>query len=81
MKLLSSGSSFVPTRNKIDITKVHSDLMEWDRRMRLKEYFYDKQVIRKEKTSTFTPAPRRDRWLDVYIDTVKRKDRLKLAKR
>ena len=40
--VLSKGLKFVPTRNKVDVTKIHSDLAEWERRMRLSEYFYDK---------------------------------------
>ena len=43
LSLLSKGFSFVPTRKIIDIAKVQSDLVEWERRMRLSEYFYDKK--------------------------------------
>ena len=41
--LLSKGLKFIPTTNKNDVTKLQSDLLECERRMRLKEYFYGKQ--------------------------------------
>lgn len=84
--LLERGFSFIPTRKKIDVTKLLSDLAEWERRMRLTEYFYhkneenrldkdeDQEVKEKEwmkKKSSFTPKPGRDKWLDMYIDVVK----------
>ena len=37
--LLSKGLSFIPTQHNIDIWKVQSELAEWERRMRLREYF------------------------------------------
>ena len=42
-KLLSRGLSFIPTQRNIDVWRVHSDLAEWERRMRLKEYFANKE--------------------------------------
>jgi len=77
--LLSKGLKFIPTTNKYDVTKLHSDLLEWERRMRLKEYFHGKQSDLKEETkpwlkkkSNFTPVPGRDTSLDAYIEAVKR---------
>ena len=78
ISLLTKGFTFIPTRNQIDMVKVQSDLSEWERRMRLREYFYDKEDNREEeedpwrkKKGTFTPTPGRDKWLDAYIDAVK----------
>jgi hypothetical protein len=77
-QLLSKGFNFIPAREKIDITKLLSDLSEWERRMRLKEYFYDKDTGAyvepepwKKKKSNFTPESGRDRWLDTYIEMIK----------
>ena len=88
-KLLSKGLSFIPTQHKIDIWRVHSDLAEWERRMRLREYFAGKEMesdeddssaeedaslefIKKKKKSNFTPKPGRNKWLDAYIEAVKK---------
>ena len=43
ISLLAKRFSFVPTRKSIDIAKVQSDLVEWERRMILREHFYDKE--------------------------------------
>ena len=40
--LLSKGLKFIPDRSKVDKLKVLTDLCEWERRMRLREYFFDK---------------------------------------
>ena len=78
--VLSKGFSFIPTRGKIDMAKIHSDLAEWERHMRLREYFFDregdeeienKEEKWKKKESFFTPEPGRDKFLDSYIDAVK----------
>ena len=88
-KLLSKGLSFIPTQRNIDVWRVHSDLAEWERRMRLREYFANKEpesdeednssdeegsvnFIKKKKKSNFTPKPGRDKWLDAYIEVVKK---------
>ncbi|XP_045178135.2 uncharacterized protein LOC123538232 [Mercenaria mercenaria] len=81
LSLLSKGLSFVPTRHRVDMTKIHSDLAEWERRMRLKEYFHDKEDTYtvdldeepwcEKKKSEFTPEPGRDKYLDAYIEEVK----------
>lgn len=77
-KLLTKGLKFVPTRRKIDIGKLLADLKTWERRMRLKEYFYtdennnfDTGEILFKKRSTWTPDKGRDKWLDSYIQEVK----------
>jgi len=43
VSVLSKGLKFIPTTNALDVVKVKSDLVEWERRMRLKEYFYGKE--------------------------------------
>ena len=82
--LLSKGLKFIPDRTKIDKIKLLADLKEWERRMRLREYFYDREKAEDEegeedpqerftvkKKSTFTPAKGRNLWLDMYIELVK----------
>ena len=85
ISLLEKGLKFIPDRSKINTTKLLSDLGEWERRMRLREYFYkaddeddddndDKDVRDKFKVkqkSFFTPSRGRDQWLDTYIELVK----------
>ena len=41
--LLSKGLKFVPTRKNIDNGKLIADLDIWERRMRLREYFYKEE--------------------------------------
>ena len=67
-KLLMKGLKFVPTRRKINIGKLLADLKTWERRMRLKEYFYtdennnfDTGEILFKKRSTWTPDKGRDK--------------------
>lgn len=40
IRLLSKGLIFVPTRRTVDIGKLITDLKLWERRMRLREFFY-----------------------------------------
>ena len=62
------------------MAKIHSDLAEWERPMRLREYFFDREEDEetekkeekwKKKESFFTPEPGRDKFLDLYIEAVK----------
>ncbi len=78
--LLSKGISFVPSKKHVDLSKIHSDLAEWERRMRLAEYFHsdenqerknEKEEYEIKKESRFTPEPGREKWLDAYIEAVK----------
>jgi hypothetical protein len=39
--LLGLGLKFVPTNQKIDMTELIADVKEWERRMRLREFFFD----------------------------------------
>jgi hypothetical protein len=81
-QLLTKGLKCVPNRKQIDVVKVLSDLAEWERRMRLKEYFYGREKgegttetetlkCEKKKMSAFTPNQGRDVWLDAYVEVVK----------
>ena len=83
--LLSRGLKFIPDRHKVDKLKLLADLAEWERRMRLKEFFYtegtepqtkqdEKDPLEKfkvPKKSSFTPNKGRDMWLDMYVEMVK----------
>lgn len=40
IRLLSKGLIFIPTRTTVDIGKLITDLKLWERRMRLREFFY-----------------------------------------
>ena len=86
LSLLEKGLKFVPGRAKINSTKLLADLGEWERRMRLREYFYKiddetesesdevedgkNKFILKQK-SFWTPRHGRDQWMDTYIELVK----------
>jgi len=54
-----------------------TDLTEWERRMRLREFFFDDkeevcQVAKDARSSkTWTPNSGREPWLDLYIQTIK----------
>ena len=39
--LLSKGFKFVPLRHKVDLEKLIADIKTWERRMWLREYFFD----------------------------------------
>ena len=74
--LLSKGLKFVPTRKNID--KLIADPDIWERRMRLREYFYKEEEVdsaneckAKKKQSLWTPNAGRDKCLDTYIQAVK----------
>ena len=41
--LLEKGLKFIPTRTKVNMATVLADLREWERKMRLAEYFYDSE--------------------------------------
>ena len=86
-RLLERGLMFIPSRKKVDISKLLADLREWERRMRLKEYFYEdsdhtihgqdemnyttKTTKAREMNKVFMPPSGRDLNLDLYIDIVK----------
>ena len=72
------GFKFVPTRRKVDIGKLVADIKTWERRMRLREYFFDneneeqdQEYSKQRKSSDWTPNSGRDLWLDLYVETVR----------
>ena len=74
-RILPYGLTFVPSR-QLNVTKLLTDLTEGERRMRLREYFYDNnkkhQTATNDKTSrAWTPGSGREPWLDLYIQTIK----------
>ena len=81
IQLLSKGLKFVPSRKKVDFGKLIADIRTWERRMRLREYFFDKNEDQDleidpkndkfKPKSDFTPSSGRDKWLDIYIKEVR----------
>ena len=81
LSLLGKGLKFIPTKKNIDFTQLLTDLKTWERRMRLREYFFDnesnnesfdtQEKITIGKSKTWTPEEGRDKWLDEYIRQVK----------
>jgi hypothetical protein len=74
--LLSKGFKFVPSRRKVDIGKLIADIQTWERRMRLREYFFDdkdqdQEYSKFKKSPDWTPNSGRDRWLDMYVEQVR----------
>ena len=78
--LLSKGLKFIPDRSKIDKIKLLAYLTEWERRMHILEYLYDREKaeekdgeedlqerFREEKKNTFIPVKSRNLWSDMYI--------------
>ena len=81
LSLLEKGLKFIPSRHRVDRVKLLADLSEWERRMRLAEYFHrddsediserEDDKFRVKKKSIFTPPSGRDKSLDLYIELVK----------
>jgi hypothetical protein len=82
--LLGLGLKFVPTNQKIDMTELIADVKEWERRMHLREFFFDQNEKEdvltddqkqynfiKKKKSNWTPPTGRSEWLDLYLKLVK----------
>ena len=72
MSVLSKGLTFVPSRRQT-VAQLTADLKEWERLMRLREYWYDAKHVDvrdrseddKYKSSRWTPPRGRDPWLDM----------------
>ncbi|XP_058872877.1 uncharacterized protein LOC117966565 isoform X1 [Acipenser ruthenus] len=89
--VLSKGLKFIPTKRYIDKDKLATELKEWERHMRLAEYFFNENIsdsegnyehgIKVNSTSTWTPPDGRDKWLDMYIEVVKQEIMVGLKKR
>ena len=80
LSLLTRGLSFAPSR-KQTVAQLTADLKEWERLMRLREYWYDNRNAAhpaagapdddsKYKQSRWVPPRGREPWLDMYLDEV-----------
>ena len=79
IKLLSKGLSFCPTPHKIDWIELKTDLSDFARRLRLKEYFYGRESSEYynpeddnpfKRKSTWTPDKNREPALDLFIHLI-----------
>ena len=79
IKLLFKGLSFCPTPHKIDWIKLKTDLSDFARRLRLKEYFYGKESSEYYKPdddnsfkhkSTWSPDKNREPTLDLFTHLI-----------
>ena len=52
ISLLTKGLKFIPDRSKVDTIKLLADLAEWDRRMRLREYFHKEKEEEEDEDDT-----------------------------
>ena len=83
--VLSKGLSFCPVPNKVDILKLKQELKDFERNIRLREYYYDPSTEQPPVTeqsesicnsklfkpkSTFTPKANRNKELDTYLSTL-----------
>lgn len=80
LRILSKGLKFVPTPTNVNKTELITDIKQWGRRMRLREYFGNDDNSNTEldddntykKPLNWTPSPSRDLALDCYLNGVKR---------
>ena len=78
ISLLSKGLKFCPLPPRPDSFQLKKDLIEFSRRLRLKEYFWDSEDDDEEdvaykplrRTSTWTPPLNRDAALESYIKVI-----------
>ena len=84
--LLGKGLSFCPKTRNHDTIKLAEGTFNFSRRLRLKEYFYEKpdddalgnknsseykeMPFFNKRKSTFTPSAGRDTYLDFYIEAI-----------
>ena len=69
--LLKKGLKFCPVPKNSNLTELSADIRSFSRRMRLNEFFHNKDYEQKsimKKPSHFTPMPNRDEHLDRYCD-------------
>ena len=79
LAVLSKGLSFVPSR-KQTVAQLTAELKEWERLMRLQEYWHgmesqetasgQENKDKRYRDSRWTPPRGRDPWLDLYLDEV-----------
>ena len=74
LSILSKGLNFCPVPKEVDLVQAHLDIAAWQRRMRLTEFFSDKEDKQSDldpfkRKSTWNP-PRRCRYTEDYLKTV-----------
>ena len=88
IKVLSKGLKFIPTPQNINKTEVLADIKKFGRRMRLNEFFHDREAVSSDseqsdhnnsydkhsfhKPSNFTPKSGREPALDLYLKYLER---------
>ena len=88
IQILSMGLKFIPTPKNINKTEVLADIKKFSRRIRLKEFFHDKDAASSDsdqydfennydnhefrKQSKFTPKAGREPALDLYLKHLER---------
>ncbi|XP_064469602.1 uncharacterized protein LOC135384327 [Ornithodoros turicata] len=82
-RLLSKGLSFCPSTTGLKEFQLHTDLENFARKLRLRDFFHDKENSRQTASafktgSSWSPPKHRDRHLDDYIQAVQ-KDILKVT--
>lgn len=74
--LLKHGLTFCPTNNAVNEYELHKDITEFSRRMRIKEFFFERPDVGKhDKDSlrpprTWTPEAEQCPDLDLYIKLI-----------
>ena len=85
ISVLSRGLTFCPTPHKINWSQINADIYDFQRRMRLAEYFYNDESTSNNSNqlsftntinpfrnkSSWTPPIGRDRSLDTFLNAVK----------
>ena len=75
IKILKKGPKFTPTPRQ-DAGDLKKDVFSFCRKLRLREYFSDVEMVNDESIarnkSTFTPERNRNTTLDTYIDFLKK---------
>ena len=79
--LLSKGLSFCPTPAEIDVYTLRKDVLNYVRRIRLKEYFYSdeetdgdfSEIPAYRKKSSWCPYKNRDLFLEAYASALEEK--------
>ncbi|XP_029848861.4 uncharacterized protein LOC115330973, partial [Ixodes scapularis] len=77
LSLCSRGLSFCPTSGEYNEFQIYKDLDNFARNLRLREYFHDhpqdtRERIPNTSNKSWTPKEQRDKYLDLYIESVQR---------
>ena len=78
ISLLNKGLSYVPDKEKENISEIISDLELWRRRLKLKLHFKESNTNNcgkgdkwRSKPTSKTWCPKSDKLVDAYVDKVK----------